>query len=69
MVKRGEKLNILKKLKDKISLIGIEDILIFIGLFFIILATFLISLIAGFYVLGASFLTVGIVLLKFPTRR
>ncbi|MCD3223947.1 hypothetical protein [Clostridium botulinum] len=62
-------MNILKKLKDKISLIGIEDILIFIGLFFIVLATFSINLIAGFYVLGSSFLTMGIVLLKFPIRR
>lgn len=38
----------------------IEDILIFLGMFLIVLATFLINFVAGLYVLGTFLLSLGI---------
>ena len=46
----------------------IEDILIFSGLTAIVSATFMLSVIAGVYCLGAAFLLVGVLLAKYPER-
>lgn len=48
---------------------NIEEILIFLGLLFITIATFLINPIAGIYVMGTILITIGIFLLKFPSER
>lgn len=45
------------------------ELLIFLGLFFIILASFLLNRIAGFYILGISFIGFAVFLLKFPSNR
>lgn len=47
----------------------IEDILIFIGLTCIVIATFLLSKIAGMYVLGSALLGLGIYFTKCPLRK
>jgi hypothetical protein len=46
----------------------IEDILIFSGLAAIVTATFMLSIIAGIYCLGAALLAVGVLLAKYPGR-
>ena len=46
----------------------IEDILIFSGLAAIVTATFILSIIAGIYCLGAAFILVGVLLAKYPGR-
>lgn len=63
--KIGEKLN---KIKQFIVQNNVE-LLIFLGLFFIILASFLLNIIAGFYILGISFIGFAVFLLKFPSGR
>lgn len=47
----------------------IEDICILSGLGFIIWATFLLSKIAGIYVLGACLVIVGVYIARSPIRR
>jgi hypothetical protein len=47
----------------------IEDIFIFGGLFFIVFATFMISKIIGFYVLGVCLLGLGIWFTRNPIRK
>jgi hypothetical protein len=46
----------------------IEDILILSGLGFIILATFLLSTVAGFYVLGVCLFGLGLWFTKYPPK-
>lgn len=46
-----------------------EDLLIAVGLFFITVATFRISVTAGLYVIGAACLGVGIYMAKHPPMR
>lgn len=46
----------------------IEDILIFSGLVVITVATFLLSVIAGLYVLGALLVALGCYLAKYPIK-
>jgi len=46
-----------------------EDILILVGLFIIIVATFLISKIAGLYVTGVILFGLGIYFSKYPLYR
>lgn len=52
------------KIKD-----NIEDILILSGLLLIIIATFLINIIAGIYITGLILLALGIYFTKYPVRR
>lgn len=47
----------------------IEDICIFAGLVVIIVATFLISTIAGMYVLGVSLVLLGAYFTRYPLKR
>lgn len=47
----------------------IEDVCILGGLYFIIKATFLLSKIGGFYVLGACLLVIGIWFTRNPARK
>jgi hypothetical protein len=47
----------------------LEDILIFSGLIAIIIATFLLSKIAGIYCLGGCLFGLGVYFTKFPTKR
>lgn len=47
----------------------LEDILIFSGLTCIVIATFLLSKIAGIYVLGIALLGLGIYFTKCPLRK
>lgn len=63
--KIGEKIN---KIKQFIVQNNVE-VLIFSGLFFIVLASFLLNIIAGFYILGISFIGFAVFLLKFPSSR
>ena len=59
-----------KVVKFKQLLSGnIEEILLFSGLFCIILATFLVNIIAGIYVLGFILVGLSVFLLKYPDRR
>ncbi len=46
-----------------------EDLLIFVGLAFIAIATFRISVTAGLYVIGASCLGLGVYMAKHPPAR
>lgn len=46
-----------------------EDFLIFIGLFLVILATFLLNTIAGIYVTGIILFLQGVYFTKFPIRK
>lgn len=46
-----------------------EDILIFSGLFFIVMATFMLSKVAGFYCMGGCLLGLGIYFTRFPIRK
>jgi hypothetical protein len=46
-----------------------EDIFILSGLGFIIWATFLLSKIAGIYILGATLVIIGLYLARYPTRK
>jgi hypothetical protein len=46
-----------------------EDILIFTGLYFIILATFMLSKIAGLYCLGGLLLGLGVYFGLFPIKK
>ncbi|MDI3477486.1 MAG: hypothetical protein PWQ59_1011 [Thermoanaerobacterium sp.] len=46
----------------------IEDILVFSGLFLIVLSTFLINKIIGLYVLGVVLFGLGIHFTKYPPR-
>lgn len=64
MKKLKQKLN---KLKQLIVQNGIE-ILFLSGLFFIVLATFLLNIIAGLYVTGITFITLSIILLR-PSKK
>ncbi|RMD02750.1 hypothetical protein D9O40_05450 [Clostridium autoethanogenum] len=59
--------NKFNKIKQFISQ-NIEDILIFLGLFFILYATFLINYIAFLYILGFILLGIGVFLIKFPKK-
>lgn len=47
----------------------IEDLLILAGLFFIILATFRMSVTAGIYSIGLALLSLGAFLAKYPPGR
>jgi hypothetical protein len=67
-----------KKIKDKISekfnrikkfiVQNNVEILIFLGLFFIVLASFLVNFILALYILGGILMGLGIFLLKFPSK-
>jgi hypothetical protein len=46
-----------------------EDFFIFVGLLFINFATFRLSITAGLYVMGVSFVAVGIFLALHPPKR
>jgi hypothetical protein len=46
-----------------------EDILVFSGLFFIVMATFMLSKIAGFYCLGGCLLGLGVYFIRFPIKK
>lgn len=46
----------------------LEDLLIFIGLIFIVAATFMINKIAGLYVFGFITLALGIIFSRYPPR-
>jgi membrane-bound ClpP family serine protease len=48
---------------------NIEDFLIFAGLILIIIATFILSFIAGIYVTGIILLILGCYFTKFPARK
>lgn len=48
---------------------NVVEIFMFIGLFFILYATFVINFIAFLYVLGTGFIILSVFLLKFPSRR
>lgn len=60
-----------KRFNSMINLIKkyLEDILILSGLSIIVIATFLISKIAGLYVTGAVLFGLGVYFSKFPLRR
>lgn len=47
----------------------VEDFFIFIGLFLIIIATFIVNIIAGIYTLGFICLAIGFILARQPPRR
>lgn len=46
----------------------VEDLFIFIGLFLIIRATFILHAIAGMYVMGAIFVLIGYLISRKPLR-
>jgi len=46
-----------------------EDIFILLGLILIISATFMISLIAGIYILGFIWLVIGLIMARKPPRK
>lgn len=58
----------MKKIMQFLRLI-VEDLLILLGLVFINFATFLLHTIAGWYVLGLSFIAIGITLARLPPKR
>jgi len=59
----------MKKLKIKDSFLNhIEDFLILTGLILIILATFIVNLIAGIYVIGTVLLLLGIYFTKYTIK-
>lgn len=47
----------------------VEDFLIFIGLFLVILATFMLNSIAGIYATGISLFLLGVYFTKFPLKK
>jgi hypothetical protein len=67
-----------KKIKDKTSkkfnrikeiiVQNNVEILMFLGLFFITLASFILNLILALYVLGGILLALGVFLLRFPSK-
>jgi len=61
-------MNIFKAIKQFIS-DYLEDVLIFSGLSIMVIATFLLSKIAGMYCLGGVLLGLGAYFIKFPTKR
>ena len=63
--KIGEKLNEIKQFIVQNNV----ELLVFLGLFFIILASFLLNIVVGFYILGISFIGFAVFLLKFPSSR
>jgi uncharacterized membrane protein len=62
-------------IKNKINkfkqflLLHIEDFLIFIGLFLIIFATFLINKVGGIYATGIILLVLGCYFTRFPVKK
>lgn len=60
-----KKINIVKQVITQ----NIMETFMILGLFFIILATFLINTIAGLYILGLVLCIISIFLFKFPVRR
>ena len=60
--------NITTKIKQFITN-NIEELCIFGGCFFVLYATFLINYIAFLYVMGAMLFSLGVFLLKFPSKK
>lgn len=45
-----------------------DEFIVYLGLFFIILASFLVNKVLGFYILGAILTVLGIYLMVFPKK-
>ena len=48
---------------------NIPELILILGIFFIIYATFLINYVAGFYVTGISLILLSFILARLPTKK
>lgn len=65
----GIKIEKIKEKFDNIKLfinLNMVEILLFVGLFFIVIATFMINIILALYVIGIIFIALAIFLVKYP---